>query len=223
MAILFSKEFNIMPERIAELGVFDVFLDVDSPFFINVKRLQQCTIPEFMESYDKVNRRFGEIGMLLQRATPGSKLYNAAYARFDFSEVNGINLGFSSGKRGAGFGPQLRAQIIKDAYEIIQSGSTQPEIFHLVSLFEDNVGPDRLSDMIARIIYSDITNYSRRIYAELGINAENFPHYRFSDGLLINPYKKCHLLLLPECIVHELPIARCWDDLDRVCAENDAI
>lgn len=223
MAILFSKEFNIVPERIAELGVFDVFLDVDSPFFINVKRLQKCTIPEFMESYDKVNRRFGEIGMLLQRATPGSKLYNAAYDRFDFSEVNGINLGFSSGKRGAGFGPQLRAQIIRDAYEIIQSGSTQPEIFHLVSLFEDNVGPDRLSDMIARIIYSDITNYSRRIYAELGINAENFPHYRFSDGLLINPYKKCHLLLLPECIVHELPIARCWDDLDRVCAENDAI
>lgn len=223
IAILFTTEFNISKEKAKELGVFDVFLDEDSSFFINLRRLKACNVPEFTESYEKINDRFREIGLLLKRATPGSRLYRAAYDRFNFPEVNGINLGFASGKYGAGFGEQLRTRIIKDAYEIIQSGSEQPEIFHLVGLFEDNVGPDRLSDMIARIIYPDIVEYTRRILTELDITPEKYPKYRFKDGLVVNPHKKMYLLLLPECILHELPIARCWDDIDRVCAENDAI
>lgn len=223
MAILFSTEFGISPEILVNKGVFNVFVDEDSPFFINIKRLQNCTVPEFSNSYEKINERFHQIGILLKSAKPGDKLYKTALSKFDFPEVNGINLGFSEGTHGAGFGFQLRKQIIKDAYEIIQSGSDQPEIFHLVSLFEDNVGPDRLSDMIARILYQNIVAYSKRIYVELGINENTYPNYRFKDGLLINPYKKYYLLLLPEAILHELPIARCWDDIDRVCSENAAI
>lgn len=223
MAKLFTSEFNISKETLRDIGTFDVFLDEDSSFFINLKCLKECNVPEFTDSYNKINTRFKNIGMLLKNAIPGSKLYRAAYDMFDFPEVNGINLGFATGKHGAGFGKQLRSQIIKDAYEIIQSGSDQPEIFHLVGLFEDNVGPDRLSDMIARIIYSDIEAYTRRILKELDINYVNYPKYQFRDGLLINPYKSECLLLLPECILHELPIARCWDDIDRVCAENDSI
>lgn len=205
------------------MGVFDVFLDEDSSFFINIKRLKECKVPEFVESYDKINECFREIGLLLQNSTPGSRLYRAAYEKFNFPEVNGINLGFSSSTHGAGFGKGLRAQIIKDAYEIIQSGSNNPEIFHLVGLFEDNVGPDRLSDMIARIIYNEIVAYTRRILSELKINPENYPRFAFKNGLVVNPYKCKFLLLLPECILHELPIARCWDDIDRVCSENEAI
>lgn len=223
MATLFTTEFNISKERMNELGVFDVFLDVDSSFFINLRCLKECTVPEFAGSYNKINNTFREIGLLLKRATPGSRLYRAAYERFNFPEVNGINLGFATGKHGAGFGEQLRTQIIKDAYEIVQSGSEQPEIFHLVGLFEDNVGPDRLSDMIARIIYPDIVLYTRRILTELEISVEKYPEYHFKDGLVVNPYKRKHLLLLPQCILHELPIARCWDDIDRVCSENNAI
>lgn len=223
MAVLFSRKFDIPKRKLEELGVFDVFLDEDSPFFINIKLLQNCTIPEFTGSYERVNNRFREIGMLLKSATPGGKLYRAAFNKLNFSEVNGINLGFAEGKHGAGFGSQLRGQIIKDAYEIIQNGCDQPELFHLVSLFEDNVGPDRLSDMVARIIYPDIVAFTKRVLVEFGITPENYPKYHFQDGLVGNPYKKYYLLLLPESILHELPIARCWDDISRVCAENNAI
>ena len=223
MAVLFSKQFNIPKHRLQELGVFDVFLDKDSSFFINIKSLKNCTIPEFAGSYDRVNDFFRGIGLLLKGATPHGKIYNTALRKFYFPEVNGINLGFAEGKHGAGFGIQLRQQIIKDAYEIIQKGCDQPEIFHLVSLFEDNVGPDRLSDMIARIIYPDIVAYTRRVCAELGITQKNYPRYLFKDGLVKNPLEPYYLLLLPESILHELPIARCWDDISRVCAENEAI
>ncbi len=223
MAKLFSKEFNIPKSRLEELGVFDVFLDKDSSFFINIKRLQHCTVPEFSGSYDRVNNFFREIGNLLCNASPEGKLYKAALKKFDFPEVNGINLGFAGGSFGAGFGYQLRAQIIKDAHEIIQNGCKQPELFHLVGLFEENVGPDRLSDMIARIILPDIIAYTKRVFKELDITPQNYPQYCFKDGLVKNPYKRYSLLLLPKSILHKLPIARCWDEIDRVCAENEAI
>ena len=177
MAVLFSTEFNVQQKLLKETGVFDVFLDEDSPFFINIKRLKECDIPEFVGSYNRVNAYFRDIGLLLKQSTPGDRLYREAYKRFDFPEVNGINLGFSSGTHGAGFGNQLRKKIIGDAYEIIKSGSEQPEVFHLVGLFEDNVGPDRLSDMIARIIYDDIIKYTRRVLAELNITQTIYPKY----------------------------------------------
>lgn len=224
MAVLFSSEFNISEEQLKALGVFNTFLDEDSHFFINVKRLQATTVPEFAAGYAKVNQYFHNIGILLKASrSDKDRTYKEAFRRFNFSEVNGINLGFSSGTHGAGFGSMLRAQIIKDAYEIIHSGSEQPEIFHLVGLFEENVGPDRLSDMVARIIYSDIVAYSKRIYRTLNISPETYPEYNFDDGIVINPYKGIKLLLLPVELLHELPIARCWDDIDRVCRENDAI
>lgn len=187
MAILFSKEFGISEKDIVNIGVFDALLDEDSHFFINIKRLQNTSVPEFAGGYDEINKFFRGIGMLLKNSSPGSKLYRDAEEKFRFPEVNGINLGFSNGTHGAGFGKQLRKQIIKDAYEIIQSGSEQPEIFQLTSLFEEHVGPDRLSDMIARLIYPNILAYSKRVYAELGIIPEQYPSYIFKDGIPKNP------------------------------------
>lgn len=45
----------------------------------------------------------------------------------------------------------------------------------------------------------------------------------FNDGIVFNPYKHWDLLYIPTDILHELPIARDWTDLDRVISENEAI
>lgn len=224
MAILFSAEFGIKKIAMQRTGAFDALLDEDSNFFINLKRLQATEVPEFDKSYERINKYFNEIGVLLQAARPGDKLYRTALNKFHFPEINGINLGFSSGRSGSGFGPILEEQIIADAYQIIQTGSLQPEIFHLTSLFEENVGPDRISDMIARLVAEDIFAYSRRIFSELGITEETYKEYSFRKGIPGNPYKKnTPVLLLPVEILHELPIARDWSDIDRVIRENEAI
>lgn len=184
MAVLFSKEFNIPEEELIRIGVFDVLIDEDSHFFINIKRLQATNTPEFAGAYGKINEYFHGIGVLLKASTLGDKLYRSALTKFNFPEVNGINLGFSSGSHGAGFGDQLRNHIIRDAYEIIKSGSEQPEIFHLTSLFEENVGPDRLSDMVARLVYRNIVDYTRWVNTELGITSERYPSINFLMALL---------------------------------------
>lgn len=221
---VFVSDYLELENELEESGVFDSILDEDSNFFINVIRLKSAQVPEFKKSYQKINDFFYQIAMLLEASDKkGDKLYKAALKQFDFSEVNGINLGYSESKHGSGFGKQLRKQVIDDAFDIVKKGSKQPEIFQLVGLFEENIGPDRLSDMIATIIYPEIVNYTKRINEELGITPEAYPDLKFNEGLILNPYKDCDILLLPIEVLHELPIAKCWDDIDRVITENESI
>ena len=117
----------------------------------------------------------------------------------------------------------MRKQVIDDAFDTIKKGSTQPEIFHLVELFEENIGPDRLSDMIATIILPDIISYTKNVLSTLNITPNGYPNFQIKDGLIVNPYKGCEILLLPVDILQALPIAKCWDDIDRVIQENENI
>ena len=65
--------------------------------------------------------------------------------------------------------------------------------------------------------------YTQRINSELGISQLKYPNITFKNGIAINPYKNCELLYLPKEILHELPIARDWSDIDRVISENEVI
>lgn len=205
-------------------GVFDPVLDIDANYFINIKRLNDTEVDEFKESYKSINNFFKQIGLLLANSKcSGDKMYREAIRKFPRGEVNGIGLGYSKGKHGSGIGGKIVEKIIKDAKEIIDTGINEPEIFHLVGLFEEKVGPDRLSDMFANIIEIDIENYTRHINSKLGINKENYPQLEFDGDYLINPYKASRILLLPKDILHELPIADEWEDIDRVCMEMELI
>ena len=214
-------------DRFNEIGVFDALIDKDSYFFINIIRLRESAIPEFKTAYSNVNRFFSDLATLLDAADDPNtkdKMYRAARKMCRFHEVNGINLGFASSTYGAGWGEVLTDQFLNDAYQIVKKGCKQPEIFHLVSLFEENVAGDRVSDMIATIIEPDIRKYTLRIMSELGVTEHNYPELKFStDGLVQNPYKSAPILLLPVEILHELPVARDWYDIDRVASENETI
>lgn len=221
------SEFLEIDNELDDLGTFDARIDKDSHFFINIVRLKHSTTPEFANAYDLINSRFSDIATLLSNAESpirSDKFFRSARELFAFSEVNGINLGFSESTSGSGFGDQLSMTVLEDAYRIIKAGSTQPEIFHLVSLFEENVGPDRLSDMIASIIKPCIISYTQRILNELDINSRTRAHLEFdNDGIVINPYKGCPLLLLPTDILHKLPIAKNWEDVSYAAEKNAAI
>lgn len=224
MDCIFLSEYLDLNSELNELGVFDSIINKDSHFFINLLRLKKAKTPEFLTSYKTINEYFEKIMLLLENSKQkDDKLYKAALNKFVFSEVNGINLGFSETNVGAGFGKKLSKQVMSDAFDIVKAGSKQPEIFQLVGLFEENVAADRLSDMIATLILPDIRRYTIRINKELGITQEKYTSLEIKNGIVINPYKQCELLYLPEEILHELPIAKCWDDIDKVILENQII
>lgn len=218
---IFISEFFDLENELNDAGVFDAIINSDSNFFINLLRLKKAKTPEFQKAHNRINEFFRKIMVLLDSSTQkNDKLYKAALQLFDFHGIKGINLGHSKTGIDAAFGPILSEKVINDAFEIVESGSTQPEIFQLVGLFEIGVGADLLSDMIATIILPDIREYTRRINRELYLNSKKYPDILFQDEIAINPYKSCELLYLPTEILHEIPIARCWNDIDRVVSEN---
>ena len=224
---MFISEYLKPGVSLDEIGVFDSMLDKDSHFFINIICLKKSTIPEFIEAYNHINKYFTEIATLLDAADEAKmsdKMFREARRRFCFHEVNGINLGFSETPNGAGWGDSISNKVLRDAYQIVKKGSKQPEIFHLVSLFEENVAGDRLSDMIATIIEPQIKQYTLRIMKDLDIRSKKVKGIQFlKDGLIKNPFKNAPILMLPKELLHELPIAKCWDDIDRVVTENEII
>lgn len=212
--------------KLDSFGVFDPDLEADSHFFINLQRLKQTKVPEFIHSYEKIKKYFRQIIKLLQvakRQDSSDRFYRRAIDLFQFSEVNGICLGYAKGPAGAGFGRKLREEVIHAAYDIVKHGIIDPEFFELLPLFEKNVGADRLSDMIATLIQEDIEAYTRRINRDLRIDASSYPKCVFQGGLLKNPYKKDNVLLLPTDILQKLPVVRSWEDIDDVISSNEAI
>lgn len=212
--------------QLDENGIFDPVLDKDSHFFINLQRLKKTAIPEFMESYKNIHEHFRKIIKLLDRAERKEKTdiyYKQALAMFNFSEVNGICLGYAKGKSGAGFGSELASQVVSTAYDIVKAGVVDPEFFELLPLFQENVGADRLSDMIATLILKDIQTYTKRINSELEIDQTQYENLSFNGEFLINPYKHNDVLLVPIDILHKLPVAESWEDIDLVVSQNNAL
>ena len=209
-----------------ENGIFDPVLDKDSHFFINLQRLKKTTVPEFIESYERILEYFRKIIKLLDKSEKKETtdtFYKQALKMFDFSEVNGIGLGYAKGTSGAGFGTGLANQVMNTAYDIVKAGVVDPEFFELLPLFQENVGADRLSDMIATLILGDIQTYTKRINLELNINHTRYKKFCFNGDFLTNPYKQDDVLLVPVDILHKLPVAESWEDIDLVVSQNNTL
>jgi len=221
MLILLSEYLGINKEKFENNGAFNPSLNVDSNFFINLKLLKKNKISELHKSYSRVLKRFRKIALLLKHSKKiNDRFFREALSLFNFPEVEGICIGYSmSGTSGSGFGPKLSKNIIMTGKEIIDAGIQDPEIFEIIGLFEKDVGPDRISDMIARIIHEDLLEYTRNLMEKLDINPLTYKekNIKVINGLLINPYNDKPLILLPKNILHELPIAHEWENIDEVC------
>ncbi|NFO33101.1 hypothetical protein FDB37_05635 [Clostridium botulinum] len=225
MPISIVDYLNIDMVDFNETGAFNSILDVDSKLFIDPALLSVCTIEEFKDSYDKIQKRFNEVLILLKHSkTDNDMLWKKAKALMTFPEYKGLCIGYSSSDTGGNaIGPTLAKEIIKTAKEIIQAGIVDPIIFELLGLYQDDVGADRISDMIAVLIFEDLLSYSENIFKNLNVKTKNFTFEGKKYNLPENPFLKTPIILIPKCILRDLPIATCWDDIDIVCRENQTV
>ncbi|MNN15885.1 hypothetical protein D3C81_1290050 [compost metagenome] len=95
-------------------------------------------------------------------------------------------------------------------------------LFELVGIFEEGIGPDRISDMIARIIGIDLLLFTTRICEELKIPTKFFAidALKAKANLPINPLTGKHLILVPREILRDLPIATSYADIRMVSEFN---
>ncbi|MBE9205834.1 hypothetical protein IQ244_04760 [Nostoc sp. LEGE 06077] len=220
-----NEMFGVSEEALKNEGVFNGFIDIDSKFHVDPHLLQATKISELKDSYQRFQEHFAQIIHLLQ-VTKNSedRFFRAAHQKLIFPELPFVSLGYSSeGSSGRGIGSGIAMNLTKTAWEIIQAGITDPVIFELVGLIEENIGADRISDMTIYIIFSDLLVYSERVAKNLNLNT--VPVDVSGQELCLpavlgsnNP-----TVFIPYEILNDLPVANGACDIDRVCAYNEEL
>jgi hypothetical protein len=224
-----------MPERISSAlgishasldaaGVYDRFVDIDSQLHVDPHLLYASAAPEIAVAAKTLEKFWSDTILILQNIFEyGDRFWREALKRFTFPENPNIGLGYATGSTsGAAVGRKTAEGLVQTASEIVRAGITDPKIFELVGLFEPNVGPDLISDITVHVIESHLLQYTQRICADLGIVTKPFVvngiAYRLPEDS-----SNDHLILLPKDILRSLPVAFSWEDIDKVCAYNEAL
>lgn len=221
----FSDYFSVDSLSLEKLGVFDPFLVVDTPLAIDPKLLDQAREPEMQGAHNEVLARFADVFKLLKLSSaPEDKPWRAARALLTFPEFRGASLGTSqTSGNGSGWGPVITAQVLQSAKEIVDAGLTDPAFFELLALFESGIGADRLGDMIGDILIPRLAGYTHRISSELNVPTEKMAIGGAEYELpvwLDDRSRKRYVILVPNSILSELPVALDRENVEFVASRN---
>lgn len=108
---------------------------------------------------------------------------------------------------------KIRLQILRNAKELIDTGYVDDRIFLYIGIFNENIGMDFFSDMIANIIIDDIKNYTRHVNKILKKDNEYY----------VNEIKEKNIYYLPLEILSNIPTPRFMCDIDSCININNEI
>ncbi len=231
----FSTVFGIAESELRKLGILNPTLDVDARLFIDPFLLPHSKHAEFNEcAFSKYEEHFTQIYNLISLSDEeGDKAWKAALRQFQFSESKGMSgtcLGYSkTSTHGHAFGPKKAAQSLRWAKQVIDLGVKDPEMFSSLSLFEDGIGADLISDMIAAITIECIIKFNHRVLDELNqtvqIPVEEFNLRGHQAMLPRNPFSNHRdpVILLADDILKHLPIMDDPKQIPQVVEGNEKL
>lgn len=220
-----SSEFCIDVAVLDKLGVVNVLLNTDTLVFIDPLLLEDSTHKEIsIGAYQSYRERFEKIIKLLFASKAVDDVpWRNAKRLFRFSEISWTCLGYGTTIKGSGFGKDLISNTIDTASQIVALGVDDIDLFMALALFEEGIGPDRISDMTTNIILPDLISFSDRVNKTLKIPTKKFKVGTNNYNLVVNPYSDQPLIFVPNDIVRDLPIASDWSDISRVVRENEEL
>ena len=220
-----STEFGIPKKKLAELGIVDVCLNIDTKLFIDPTLLTGSSHPEIANSGAETYKERFETIIKLLRASKQKQdpAWKAAKKYFQFSEINWTCLGYGNSTYGSGFGEDLTERTLETASQIIEMGVEDIDLFMVLALFEEGIGPDRISDMTTNIIIKNLVNFTNQANNDLKL--PTFSQKTRHGNLLLpkNPFSNNPLLFTPTDIVRDLPIACSWSEIYKVTHENEQL
>jgi hypothetical protein len=223
----FTQLFALDPSVLAAAGAFDPILNADTRLFVDPLLLQRSQQVEMRDAHMTWQRRFADIIRLLDVSRQINDVaWRGAERLFDFPEFMGTCLGYGSSIHGSGMGIALRRRLLNTAKAIVDLGVNRPELFALLPLIEDDVGPDRISDMTTRIIARHLEQYTQRVLSQTDIPLHDVLIKAESYRLPVNPLEAGRavvpVVLVPQDVLRDLPTASDWDDVSRIAAHNAA-
>jgi len=178
MIVQLSRYFNIHASELDRREVLNAHLGIDNRLFVDPQLLEKTKIPEFKDARKDLTKYFSSIIKLLSKSHhEGDLLWKEAKARLRIHEENGAALGYSgAGGHGHGIGSKLASVLVTRCKQIVELGIDDPEFFELLGLFQEDFGPDLLSDMAVAILRERFLAYTQRITKELNLR----PQAKFS-------------------------------------------
>lgn len=210
--ILFSTHFSLKPGVMEAAGLIDPFLNVDTQLFIDPTLLEKSSNKIIAEkALFEFRRHFSDFLRLLAISEQeGDAAWKAAQRLLDLSEPADNGLGYGgSGRSGSSRPDEIRDTIVRTAKEIVTLGSKDPEMLGLMGFFEENVGPDTISDFTTRVIADQLSEITENFCLINGIPVSDkdgeskfsLPFFDAEKG------KRKYFILVPSDIVRELPIS----------------
>ncbi len=229
----FSTHFKVDPKKLAKHGLLDPTLNVDTKLFIDPFLIPISAHPEIAEGGRKTYEKHFETVIKL---LAGSKKYDdapwrAARRMMEFPELKHTCLGYGGQSvSGSGSGAFTTDGVMQTAREIVELGVDDPDLFVAMGLFEDGIGPDRISDMATNVILPDLLRFNTRILKGIGVPLKHVTitlknGNSYETDLPINPCLKeeTPVILVPADILRDLPIATDWSDVADAAAKNSAL
>jgi len=223
----FAEHFNVDPAKLEKLGILNPVLNVDTKLFIDPVLLDVSVHSEIaMGATRSFDSYFDDVIKLLRAsAHRGDVAWRAAQARLRFREVVATCLGYGASTiRGSAFGPQLTARLIDTAKQIVDLGVTDPDLFKLLPLLEDGVGPDLISDLATNVIVKDLAVLTQTVCKKLALQTRTFKIRGEEFQLTENPTqpRPTPVLLVPTDILRALPVASDWSEVADAAAASAA-
>jgi hypothetical protein len=221
----FSQVLDVSAEVLDREKIFNGFIGIDSGLYLDPRLLKQTHVPELKGSYETFRKHFEKIIKILVKSKSSKDIFfRNAVKLLTFKEPGFLSLGYSSeGNSGRGIGPELARNLAVTAREIIEAGITDPEMFEIIGLLEENIGADRVSDMTARIMLPDLAKYSENQAAKLKLESQKVELNGIEYLLPINKRTRKSLILIPQEILNDLPIANDRSDIDEVVDHNSKL
>ncbi|MET4511129.1 chromosomal replication initiator DnaA [Bradyrhizobium sp. I1.7.5] len=225
--ILFSAHFGVSTQALAAAGLIDPFLDVDMPLFIDPALLEKSSNNTINTTAIARFRRHLEIlvRMLNISKAENDAPWKAARRQLDLSEPPENGLGYGGSSRSGSSRPDIREAILRTGKEIVTLGASDPEMISLMGFFEEDVGPDTISDMTTTVIIEDLAAITEGFCKTNGVPLFSFD---FGAGHMLPKFvdakgRLTPIILVPRDIVRDLPIANDWSDIERAAMENARI
>jgi hypothetical protein len=225
---LFSTYFGIESETLEAAGLIDPFMDVDIPLFIDPVLLEKSSIEQISkQGIEGFRTHFQDFVRLLAISNQeNDAAWKAARRRLDLREPPENGLGYGgSGRSGSSRPEDIREAIMRTSKEIIDLGAKDPEMISLMGFFEEDVGPDTISDFTTRVIIVQLAKITEDFCKATNIpindcdecGGHKLPMFKKKTG------REVPIVLVPRDIVRELPVANDWSDIERAALQNARI
>lgn len=221
----FADFYGVPPDVFEKTGAFDPILTVDTRLFIDPRLVLKTTTPEFEDSSKTIFDHFSNVMRIVKHIEKkGDMFWKKADQMLTFPEVDGLCIGYSkNGSSGSGMGKELRENLLDNIIKIVAAGIDDPVLFELVGIFQDKIGPDRISDMVAKIIISDLIAFTQRVCSDCGIPMESVSYSKRmgQEDLPINPTNGKPIILVPKEVLRDLPVAEDYGDVATIMEQNE--